>query len=173
MMSKDNKRSQRENASVRHSNPSRRRSDANEGRYLHEEPTDLRYHRNPSRRNRRKQKLTYTCIALAGIVVILICIILGVRTFAKPSIVGRWDLDGTTVYEFRDDGTGTLILMIKECDFTYTVEGDVLRIFFVDKDAALDAEYTFEVQKRILFLTGGHGDAKNEHVLTRKSLLLG
>lgn len=105
-------------------------------------------------------------ITLAVLLALLIGITVGVRCCTKPTIRGRWDLDGTTIYKFDRNGTGALVLMYAEYEFTYTIEGDRLYIDFED-EAALDAAYTFKVEDRMLFLTGGPGDARNDYVLTK------
>ena len=96
----------------------------------------------------------------------LIAIALGIRSCSKPTIIGRWDLDGTTVYEFGKNGQGALILLNAEYEFSYVIEEDILRIDFAD-EAALDAEYTFVLEKNLLFWTGGPGDARSEYVLKK------
>lgn len=118
-------------------------------------------------RGRRRNRLTPRFVVLLAVLLaLLIGISIGIRCCAKPTLRGRWDLDGTTVYKFDRNGEGALVLMYTEYDFTYTVEGDQLYIDFTD-DAALDARYTFQVDGRMLFLTGGPGDARSEYVLTR------
>lgn len=160
-MNMDHEYMSKTNPTVRSSTHSGRRTGATKGRYLKEQPRSYR------RRNRRRRKLNPRVVALVAVMlVLLIGIIFGVRSCSKPSIVGRWDLDGTTVYEFEKGGKGALVLMTMEYEFTYTIEDDLVRINFVD-EAALDANYTFEVQKNILFLTGGPGDAKSEYILNR------
>jgi hypothetical protein len=75
-------------------------------------------------------------------------------------------LDGTTVYEFEEQGRGALVLMSGEYEFQYEIEDDILKIDFID-EIALDATYSFELQKNVLFLTGGPGDAKSQYALQR------
>ena len=104
---------------------------------------------------------------MAVLLAILIGVALGIARCSKPSIIGRWDLDGTTVYEFEKGGKGALILLTKKYEFTYSIDDDLLRINFLD-DAALDADYVFEVEQGMLFLTGGPGDAKTEFVLKKR-----
>lgn len=132
------------------------------GRYLKQAPT-------PARRRRRRRKLNPRFVVLMMVILlaILITIALCLRgCSSKPNITGRWDLDGTTVYEFREDGKGALILMNAEYEFNYGIEDNVVHIDFVD-ERCLDANYTFKLEDNLLFWTGGHGDAKNDFVLTK------
>lgn len=131
------------------------------GRYLNHQSSGRRSHR------RRRRKLNPNFIlAILALLAILIGIVVGVRSCGANTLKGRWDLDGTTIYKFDRNGTGALVLMYNEYAFEYTIEGDRLYIDFAD-EAALDASYTFKVDGRMLFLTGGPGDARTEYVLTR------
>lgn len=130
------------------------------GRYLKQNPPQK--HR---RRRRRRRKLNPRFVVLMAVLLaLLIVIAVGIRSCTKPTIQGLWDLDGTTSYEFGKGGNGALILIHTKYEFHYTVNGDLLTIDFVD-EAALDAKYTFQIEKDMLFLTGGPGDARNEFVL--------
>lgn len=141
---------------------SKRRSSDVQGRYLKDSRRRSRKHHHNSRR-RQKIRLWVT---VAAVLLVLLAILLAIQIFSKPSLNGRWDMDGATVYEFRKDGHGSLILMSAEYEFAYDVRGDILYIDFID-EGALDAKYTFKVEKKVLFLTGGPGDAKSEYVLER------
>lgn len=139
----------------------RKRQSKKVGRYLKDVPV-------PSRcRRRRRRKLNPRFVALMAVLLaMLIGIALGIRSCSKPKLTGRWDVDGTTVYEFGKNGQGALVLMTAQYEFHYEIDGDTLKIDFID-DAALDARYTFEVDKNILFMTGGPGDARSEYVLNK------
>ena len=116
------------------------------------------------RRKQSSRNKLYLIAAVALLLVVLIVII--TVSCSRPSIKGRWDLDGTTVYEFYDGGKGALVLMTGKYEFNYKTDGDLLYIDFVD-DRALDSSYEYQINKDALFLTGGPGDAKNQFVLTR------
>lgn len=147
--------------------PVRRKSTGKGGRYLKEDP---RKHRNSGRngqsRHRRRKLNPRFVILLVGLVGILIGTILLVRSCNKPTIVGRWDVDGNTYYCFHDDGTGVMETDVKDYSITYKIEDNVLQIHFVD-NIADDLTYTFELKKDALFLTGGPGDAKGDHFWRR------
>lgn len=141
--------------------PSAGQAKGHQGRYLKQKSSTAQ------RRRRRRRKINPRFVVmLAVLLAILIGIAVAVRSCAKPDINGRWDLDGTTVYEFDKDGKGALVLMLATYEFEYEIEDDVLIIDFVDENA-LDAKYTFKIEKDMLFLTGGPGDAKVDYILRR------
>lgn len=132
------------------------------GRYLNEEPAIKR------RRRRRRRLNPRFVIMVSVLLVLLIGIAVGiVSCCAKPKILGRWNLDGTTVYEFNKHGKGALVLMTAQYDFTYKIEDDVIYIDFID-ERALDSRYTFKVNGTMLFMTGGPGDSRGEFILNRE-----
>lgn len=137
-----------------------KRSHRTKGRYLKKSA------HHAHRRHRRHRINPRFVVLLVVLLVMLIGITVVTRSCAKPTLLGRWNLDGTTIYEFGKNGKGSLVLMHAEYEFQYTVDGDLLVIDFVD-EGALDSKYTFSVEKRLLFMTGGPGDAKSEYVLQR------
>ena len=164
MMNMDYDNSRRPNTGRYTSQPNRR-SGQKKGRYLKVEPKPGRKHSYSRRRRRLNPRFV---ILVAGLVALVLGITLGVRSCSKPSIIGRWDLDGTTIYRFEKDGKGALELMLVEYEFSYKIEDGILKIDFVD-ELALDANYTFDVSKKVLFLTGGPGDAQVDYALKRIS----
>lgn len=157
-MNMDNEYSFQSQSHTRSTSQPDRRSGKSKGRYLKEQPKT-------ARRRRRKLNPRFV-IFVAGLLALSITMILVLRSCTKPSIVGRWNLDGTTVYEFEEQGRGALVLMSGEYEFQYEIEDDILKIDFID-EIALDATYSFELQKDVLFLTGGPGDAKSQYALQR------
>ncbi len=123
-----------------------------------------------SQRSRRRQNKSLLTIALVAVlaVVIVVSLILGLKGCApKPTLEGRWNLDGTTIYEFYEDGKGALILTTMTFEFNYTVDGDVISIDFID-DRATDAKYECFLTEEFLMLTGGPNDANAQHILKRE-----
>ncbi len=124
-----------------------------------------------TQRTRRRQRpvKSWMPIALIAVVVVLLLtlLIVGLKgCSAKPTIEGRWNLDGNTVYEFYGDGKGALVLTTMTFEFDYTVKDDVVSIDFAD-ERATDAKYEFAIEDDFLMLTGGPGDAKSQHILKR------
>ena len=103
----------------------------------------------------------------ALVLVIVLTLILGLKGCApKPSIEGRWNLDGATIYEFYPEGKGALVLTTMTFEFNYTVDGDKVSIDFVD-ERATDAKYEFAVTEDLLMLIGGPGTTQTQHILKR------
>ena len=136
---------------------STRKRRSRKGRYLSQE--------RPSKRRPRRFNPGFL-VFIAVLLIAFFCVALGIRSFMQPTLRGRWDLDGTTVYEFNKGGKGALVLTNKEYEFTYEVNDDQLLIDFVD-EVARDAQYTFAVSDGMLFLSGGPGDTKGEYILRK------
>ncbi len=51
-------------------------------------------------------------------------------SLTAEDIVGIWTIDGTTVYEFGEDGQGALVLPEHSYSFVYTIEADKLLLKF-------------------------------------------
>ncbi len=83
-------------------------------------------------------------------------------------LLGIWDMDGVTAYEFVDEQTGKLLLPSSEYEFCYKTDGDVLTIDFVDEKAR-DAVYQFSVQGDTMALTGGTATTQDSYTLTRRN----
>lgn len=66
-------------------------------------------------------------------------------------LVSAWTTDGITVYEFENNGNGTLKLPSSEYKFTYVLNDNKMYIDF-ESDKAVDSnyEYSFENDKLIL-----------------------
>lgn len=144
----------------------RQRSASYQGRYLNGSPQPVRKRR---RRRRRRRLNPRFVLMLAVLLAILIgvALLIGLRgCSAKSSIEGRWDLDGTTVYEFYDDGKGALVLLTMTFDFDYTIQENMVYIDFKD-DRALDSRYEFVIEGDMMMLTGGPGEAVSEYILKR------
>ena len=67
------------------------------------------------------------------------------------TLMGVWTTDGVTVYEFKENGNGTLKLPLSEYKFTYKIEGNNLFINFESKETrGSNYEYFFEEENLIL-----------------------
>ena len=105
--------------------------------------------------------------AVALVAVLILSLVLGLKGCSpKPSIEGRWNLDGATIYEFYPDGKGALVLTTMTFEFDYTVDGDKVSIDFVDERATA-AKYEFAVTDDLLMLIGGPGTNQTQHILKR------
>ena len=124
-----------------------------------------------SQRNRRRRSanslLTIALVAVLAVVLVVV-LVLGLKGCgAKPTLEGRWNLDGTTIYEFYEDGKGSLVLTTMTFEFNYTVDGDMVSIDFVD-ERATDAKYECYITEDFLMLTGGPENTKAQHILKRE-----
>ena len=79
---------------------------------------------------------------------------------------GKWDLDGTTAYEFSGDGNGALLLPNVTYEFTYKIKKDQISIDY-ENESVRDGAYTFSVDKDKLTLIGGEGTVGGTYTLTR------
>ena len=57
-------------------------------------------------------------VVLAVLILIIVLIVKGCSG-GTDVLKGKWDLDGTTAYEFSGDGNGVLLLPNVTYDFTY------------------------------------------------------
>lgn len=144
-----------------------RKSRSNPGRFLKDPP--------PSSQISRKRKpkgISKTTVLVVVLAAVLIGAILGVsvalllKHFTPPSILGRWDVDGVTMYEFGENGKGTLILSVREYEFDYKFDGETLTINFPE-GIGTNATYTVTLKNNLMYWIGGTGDANNRYLLTR------
>ena len=87
---------------------------------------------------------------------------------SSDALAGKWDLDGTTAYEFSGDGNGALLLPNVTYEFSYDIKKDQISIDY-ENESVRDGTYTFTVEDNTLTLIGGEGTAEigKEYVLTK------
>ncbi|MBQ2836247.1 MAG: hypothetical protein IJE68_05380 [Clostridia bacterium] len=78
----------------------------------------------------------------------------------EKTLIGVWTTDGVTVYEFKENGNGTLKLPLSEYKFTYKIEGNNLFINFESKETR-DSSYEYFFEKENLILKGIKGTTGN------------
>lgn len=127
------------------------------GRYLSEKE------RLKQRRKRQQQLMlrrgTVGAVVLAILILIIVLIVKGCSVGGSDVLKGKWDLDGTTAYEFSGKGNGALLLPNVTYDFTYTIKGDQISIDY-ENESVRDGTYTFSVEEDKLTLIGGKGTAE-------------
>ena len=79
---------------------------------------------------------------------------------------GKWDVDGTTAYEFSGDGNGALLLPNVTYEFSYDIKKDQISIDY-ENESVRDGTYTFTVEDNTLTLIGGEGTVGGTYTLTR------
>ena len=104
-------------------------------------------------------------VALAILILIIVLIVKGCSG-SSDALAGKWDVDGTTFYEFAGDGKGALILPSKTYDFTYKIDNDQLHIDYVS-ESVHDGSYTFKIDGNKLTLVGGEGTIGGTYELTK------
>lgn len=114
----------------------------------------------------RKQKHRRRLAGIGLLAALLILAVVMVIVLTGDPLIGRWNMDEVTSYEFSRNGKGTLILPSAQYDFTYTIDDNVLSIDF-DYDGAKDAQYTFTVDGDVLTLDGGNSTTQGIYELTR------
>lgn len=114
----------------------------------------------------RKQKRSRRLAGIGLLAALLILAVVMVIVLTGDPLMGRWNMDAVTSYEFSRNGKGTLILPSAQYDFTYTIDDNVLNIDF-DYDGAKDAQYTFTVDGDVLTLDGGNSTTQGIYELTR------
>ncbi|WP_072683915.1 DUF5640 domain-containing protein [Holdemania sp. Marseille-P2844] len=136
---------------------------SNGGRYL----SNAERLRRKKKRHRQimMQRGILAAIALAILILIIVLICKGCSG-ASNSIIGKWDVDGTTFYEFYDDGSGMMILPGTSYVFTYTIEKDQIHIDY-ENESVHDGSYTFTVDDDKMTLVGGEGTIGGTYELTR------
>ena len=125
--------------------------------------------RSAARKKKKNRKLMGMIVVLCAVLAALL-LLLGILSgnagkFDNP-LLGRWDLDGITAYEFGEDGMGKLLLPSSEYEFQYTIKGDNLSIDFVH-EGARDAAYQFSVQGDTLVLIGGNANTQDTYTFTK------
>lgn len=104
-------------------------------------------------------------LSLSAVILLIIGIILIVNAHNKTKpLIGRWSYDDATVYEFGEDGQGSLILPLNSYSFSYKEDNGTLIIDFSD-DMAEDKNYTYQVSGDTLLLIGNDG---SEYQFVRK-----
>ena len=123
------------------------------------------------RRRRRKKRRIQQGIVGGGALLILLLIVLSIVLIARGcsadnKLVGKWDIDGITGYQFNDDGTGAMLLPHTSYEFTYKIDGKNIVFDFKDEKVK-DGTFTFEVKGDKLTLVDGENTIGGTYELTR------
>lgn len=109
-------------------------------------------------KNKLIKILSSICLVLL-IIIIIIIISLVNRKESKSNneLIGKWTTDGVTIYEFKKDNTGFLIVPLSEYKFNYKIEGKKLLIDF-ENEKSIDSKYTYSIKNGKLILKGSNGN---------------
>ena len=114
----------------------------------------------------RKQKHRHRFLGYGFLAVLLILLVAIVVVLTGDPLIGRWNMDEVTSYEFFRNGKGTMILPAAQYVFTYSIDGDMLNIDF-EYEGAKDAQYIFTVDGDVLTLDGGNSNTQGIYEMTR------
>ena len=96
------------------------------------------------RRKKRQQQLMIKrgivgLVALAILILIIVLIVKGCSG-SSDALAGKWDVDGTTAYEFSGDGNGALFLPNVTYEFSYDIKKDQISIDY-ENESVRDGTY--------------------------------
>lgn len=104
--------------------------------------------------------------AALGILILAIVLICKGCSGRTDVLAGKWDVDGTTFYEFDGDGKGVLILPNATYEFAYKIKTDQIHMDYKN-ESVRDGSYTFAVDGDKLTLIGGEGTIGGTYELTK------
>lgn len=121
----------------------------------------------PVKRKRRNNKPLL--LAAAVVAVVLIVVIIAVSLPKNDSaLLGVWQYDKYTQYEFNEDGKGCLCADDVHYEYQYKVRNSKLEIDFIE-DIVRDCNYKYSIDANKLTLTGGEGTDGGTYKLTKVS----
>ena len=103
-----------------------------------------------------KKKIIIMLVLICLVIIAIIILLLGNKPSHKNKIVGSWTTDGITIYEFKKNNTGKLIVSLGEYPFTYKITDNTLEINFKD-DKVTDSKFTYSIENGKLILNGDNG----------------
>lgn len=127
------------------------------------------YNRRAAQRRRQKRKRRILLLTFLLIVAVITVIVIALANKPDIKIIGVWQYNEYTKYEFNEDGTGCLCADDVYYEYTYKLSGDKVSIDF-EKDIVRDCDYTYSVENNTLTLIGGDGTDAGTYKLQRKQL---
>lgn len=114
----------------------------------------------------RKKKL----IVKLSLILILVVVFLLIICLPKKdlSIVGTWQYNEYTQYEFYEDGKGCLNVDDVRYEYVYKATGRTLKVDFT-QNIVRDCEYSYSISGSTLTLIGGEGTDGGTYTLTKLS----
>lgn len=126
------------------------------------------YNRRAAQRRRQKQKRRLLLLIFVLILAVITVIVITLANKPDAEIIGVWQYDEYTKYEFNKDGTGCLFADDVHYEYTYKLSGDKIIINF-EKDVVRDCDYTYSVEDDTLTLIGGDGTDGGTYKLEKQS----
>ncbi|MBR3963788.1 MAG: hypothetical protein IKJ80_00080 [Clostridia bacterium] len=126
------------------------------GRYLSSDRRKTR-----KRRARQRSIVIVSAIVLALLILVIVLISKSCSNSKKNTkLLGVWQYDQYTEYEFKDSNNGCMCLDNNtHYEFTYSIKENVLYIDFT-LDYVTDCQYTYTLEGDKLTLVGGEGTAE-------------
>ena len=109
--------------------------------------------------NKKKQiKKSGKMLIALGIVVFILIVFILLLVFKKDkdTIIGKWESEMGTIYEFNEDKTGKLILTSEEYPFTYKMGETVVFVDF-ENPKSIDTKFEYKFEDKKLILKNSNG----------------
>ena len=126
------------------------------GRYLSSDRRKVK-----KRKARQRSILIMSAVMLALLILAIVLICKGCSNSEKNTeLLGVWQYDQYTEYEFHDSNTGCMCLDGNtHYEFSYSIKDNILYIDFT-LDYVTDCQYTYTLDGNKLTLVGGEGTAE-------------
>lgn len=109
------------------------------------------------KRKLKKQGILIICGIVVLLIILFVVLFLNRKSqIYQKNIIGSWTIDNVTIYEFNKNNKGKLKVSLDEYLFTYQIKSDEIVIDF-DDDSIQNSEYTFDIIKNKLILSGING----------------
>lgn len=100
---------------------------------------------------------------IISIILVIVLITILYVTLKRNKFVGTWTTDGYTIYEFKKDYTGLLIVSTANYKFNYKIEKNKIYIDFENENST-DSTYDYSFENGKLILNGDNG----KYIFTKK-----
>ena len=108
-------------------------------------------------------------IGIGGLMLLFLLVGIIIFYTGSDELKGRWDLDGTTAYEFDGNGKGSMVLPLNKYPFQYTIDKKEKKISIdFEDEKASDYTYSYVVDADYLTLYGNIGKETSEYVFTKQ-----
>ncbi len=108
-------------------------------------------------RNKRKKRNRIIRRSILGASCVVLFIVMVFCLTKRDDLKGVWNFDNVTLYRFDGNGKGAMVLPTSEYSFLYEINDNKVFIDFEDENAQ-DYTYSFRIEKKKLFLSGGEGE---------------
>ncbi len=121
-----------------------------------------RLRRERERKLRRQRRIIITVITFVVVAVLTILFALLFRACSndkdtsnssiQTELQGIWAIDNVTKYEFKSDGTGTMLLPDNSYEFVYEISDNTITIDF-ESELVIDTSYSYNIDNNKLAIT--------------------